>query len=81
MLSGLTGSFIPLLRFFFWTMGLSIWSSIVIAALTVFGVGVYKAGVTIGRPLHSGIQMAVIGTIRALAGYIVGLIFRVPTVP
>jgi len=44
-------------------------------------VGVYKARVTIGRPLRSGIQMAVIGTISALAGYVVGLIFKVPTVP
>jgi len=57
------------------------WLSILLAALTLFVVGVYKARVTIGRPLRSGIQMAVIGTISALAGYVVGLIFKVPTVP
>jgi VIT1/CCC1 family predicted Fe2+/Mn2+ transporter len=60
---------------------LSIWFSIVIAALVLFVVGVYKARVTIGKPFRSGLQMAVIGTISALAGYVVGLIFKVPTVP
>jgi predicted membrane protein (TIGR00267 family) len=80
-LSALAGSLIPLLPFFFWSISLSIGLSIVIAALTLFVVGVYKARVTIGRPLRSGIQMAVIGTVSALAGYVVGLIFKVPTVP
>jgi VIT1/CCC1 family predicted Fe2+/Mn2+ transporter len=67
--------------FFFWTASLSIWLSIVIAALTLFIVGIYKARVTTGKPFRSGIQMAVIGTISALAGYAVGLIFKVPTPP
>jgi VIT1/CCC1 family predicted Fe2+/Mn2+ transporter len=79
--SALLGSLIPLLPFFFLNMGWSIGISIVIAALTLFVVGVYKARVTVGKPLRSGIQMAVIGTISALAGYAVGLIFKVPTVP
>jgi predicted membrane protein (TIGR00267 family) len=80
-LSALVGSLIPMLPFFFWSISLSIGLSIVIAALTLFVVGVYKARVTIGRPLRSGIQMAVIGTLSALAGYVVGLVFKVPTVP
>jgi predicted membrane protein (TIGR00267 family) len=80
-LSALVGSLIPLLPFFFFNVSLSIWLSIVIAALTLFIVGVYKARVTIGKPFRSGIQMAVIGTVSALAGYVVGLIFKVPTAP
>lgn len=79
--SALAGSLIPLFPFFFWSVGLSIGIAIVIAALTLFMVGIYKARVTVGKPFRSGIQMAVIGTISALAGYVVGLIFRVPTVP
>jgi VIT1/CCC1 family predicted Fe2+/Mn2+ transporter len=70
-----------LLPFFFLNISLSIWLSIVTAALTLFIVGAYKARVTIGKPLRSGMQMAVIGTVSALAGYVVGLIFKVPTVP
>jgi predicted membrane protein (TIGR00267 family) len=80
-LSALVGSLLPLLPFFFLNVSLSIWSSIAIAALTLFIVGAYKARVTIGKPFRSGIQMAVIGTVSALAGYVVGLIFKVPTVP
>lgn len=79
--SALIGSLIPLLPFFIWTVSLSIAISIVIAALTLFIVGVYKARITVGKPIRSGLQMAVIGTVSALAGYIVGLIFKVPTVP
>ena len=79
--SALVGSLIPLFPFFFLTISLSIWISIVIAALTLFVVGVYKARVTVGKPFRSGLQMAVIGTVSALAGYVVGLIFKVPTVP
>jgi len=79
--SALAGSIIPLFPFFFWNVGLSIGLSIVIAALTLFIVGVYKARVTVGKPFRSGLQMAMIGTISALAGYVVGLIFKVPTLP
>jgi VIT1/CCC1 family predicted Fe2+/Mn2+ transporter len=79
--SALVGSLIPLLPFFFWNAGPSIWISIVLAALTLFTVGAYKARVTVGRPFRSGLQMTVIGTVSALAGYVVGLIFKVPTVP
>jgi len=79
--SALIGSFIPLFPFFFWTVKLSIILSLVIAALTLFIVGVYKARVTIGKPVRSGVEMAIIGTLSALAGYVVGLIFKVPTVP
>jgi len=79
--SALVGSLIPLFPFFFLSINISIWLSIVTAALTLFVVGVYKARVTVGKPIRSGMEMAVIGTVSALAGYVVGIIFKVPTVP
>jgi VIT1/CCC1 family predicted Fe2+/Mn2+ transporter len=79
--SALIGSLIPLFPFFFWSVNLGIGISIVIAALTLFIVGFYKARVTVGRPIRSGLQMAVIGTVSALTGYLVGLVFKVPAVP
>jgi vacuolar iron transporter family protein len=79
--SALVGSLIPLFPFFFLHVSLSIWISILIAALTLFSVGVYKARVTVGKPFRSGLEMAIIGTLSAMAGYVVGLIFKVPTVP
>lgn len=79
--SALAGSLIPLFPFFFWTVSRGIWLSIILAALTLFAVGAYKARVTVGKPFRSGIQMALIGTLSALAGYVVGLFFRTPAVP
>jgi predicted membrane protein (TIGR00267 family) len=79
--SALVGSLIPMFPFFFLNVTLSIWLAIIIAALALFVVGVYKARVTVGKPFRSGLEMAIIGTVSALAGYVVGLIFKVPTVP
>jgi len=33
------------------------------------------------KPFRSGMEMALIGTLSALAGYVVGWIFKVPAVP
>jgi VIT1/CCC1 family predicted Fe2+/Mn2+ transporter len=40
-------------------------------------VGALKARLTIGSPFRSGLQMAVIGIMSALAGYAIGLLFQV----
>ena len=48
--SALVGSLIPLFPFFFWTIGLGTWFSILISAVTLFGVGpntLYVAPVSI----------------------------------
>ena len=51
--------------------------SVAIAAATLFVVGAYKAHVTVGHVGRSGLEMAAIGTISAMAVYVVGLLFRV----
>jgi len=73
--AAIVGSLIPLFPFFFLPIGVGIPISIVITAITLFSVGVYKARTMIGHPIRSGLQMAVIGTISALAGYLVGALF------
>jgi len=40
-------------------------------------VGVYKARLTVGKPGRSGLQMALIGIVSALAGYAIGALFGV----
>ena len=80
-LAALIGSLIPLTPFFFLNITLSIWCAIVISALTLFVVGAYKARTTVGKPFRSGLQMTLIGILSALVGYLVGLIFKVPTTP
>lgn len=79
--AAVVGSLIPLIPFFFLPLTTAMWASIVISASTLFFVGVYKARVTVGNWGRSGIEMAVIGTLSALVGYAVGLLFKVPTVP
>ncbi len=77
LLSALAGSFIPLLPFFF-TAGTrrAIVPSLLLSALTLFGIGVYKAQHTIGKPLRTGLEMLVIGIVSALTGYLIGLLFN-----
>jgi predicted membrane protein (TIGR00267 family) len=75
--SAFVGSFIPLVPFFFTSILSAIYISLAVSALTLFGVGAIKATMTVGRWGRSGIQMAVIGMLSALAGYGVGLLFRV----
>lgn len=80
--SAIIGSLIPLIPFFLVPSGtLSRWAAIFISlgvsALSLFGVGIYKAKMTVGRPGRSGLQMAVIGIVSALAGYLVGALFGV----
>jgi len=87
-IAAIVGSLIPLTPFFFtlpplsvWSISVSIFIAIVLAAVTLFAVGAYKARTTVGNPGKSGLQMAVIGTVSALAGYFVGALFSAPPTP
>jgi predicted membrane protein (TIGR00267 family) len=79
--AAVVGSLIPLMPFMFLPIQASIWASIIVTALVLFGVGAYKARITIGHPWKSGIEMALIGTISALVGYVVGALLKIPPVP
>jgi vacuolar iron transporter family protein len=80
-LSAIIGSLVPLLPFMLLSVRVSMWLSVVVTALTLFAIGAYKARVTVGKPIKSGIEMAVIGTVSAMAGYLVGFLLKVPAVP
>lgn len=80
-LSAIIGSLIPLAPFLLTTVTMGMILSVAIAAVTLFAVGAYKARVTVGHPGRSGAEMAAIGTLSALVGYGVGLVFRLPAVP
>ncbi len=77
-LSAIVGSLIPLLPFFFFPISSSIGFSLILSILALLVLGAYKAKETVGRPLKSGVEMAAIGTVSALTGYLVGLIFKAP---
>lgn len=80
-LSAVLGSLVPLAPFLFLSVSTSMWTSVLVTALVLFGIGAYKARVTVGRPARSGVEMAVIGTLSALAGYLVGSLLKVPSLP
>jgi VIT1/CCC1 family predicted Fe2+/Mn2+ transporter len=80
-LSAVIGSLIPLAPFPFLSVLTSMWVSVLMTAAVLFAIGAYKARVTVGRPLRSGLQMAVIGTVSALAGFAVGALLKVPGTP
>ena len=79
--SAIIGSLIPLFPFFFLPIGPSILLSIGITAITLFAAGVYKARTTVGHPGRSGLEMALIGTVSAMAGYLIGAMFSAPPTP
>ncbi|MFA5829646.1 MAG: VIT1/CCC1 transporter family protein [Candidatus Gracilibacteria bacterium] len=74
-LSAITGSLIPLAPFFFLTIQQGIYVSITISALTLFVLGAIKAKFTVGNWGKSGLEIAVIGIVSALAGYGIGFLF------
>jgi predicted membrane protein (TIGR00267 family) len=77
-ISAIVGSLIPITPFFFLPIKTSMVVAIVITAVVLFIVGAYKARIYVGNPGKSGLEMAAIGTLSALVGYLVGVILRVP---
>jgi VIT1/CCC1 family predicted Fe2+/Mn2+ transporter len=76
-ISAIIGSLIPIIPFFFLPMTTAMLVSVAITALTLFIVGAYKARIYVGNPGRSGLEMAAIGTVSALVGYLIGLILRI----
>lgn len=70
----LIGSIIPLIPFFFLPVGTSILVALAMGLVVLFSVGFMKSKLTIGNPWKNGLEMAVIGTLAAVAGYFIGLL-------
>lgn len=70
--SAIVGSIIPLAPFLLFGVGESIVVSLILSTIVLFAVGVYKAKITVGNWLKSGIEMAGVGMLAALVGYLVG---------
>ena len=70
--SAFIGSLIPLVPFMFFGVGASIILSLIISSLALFAVGAYKAKVTVGKWWRSGLEMALVGMLAAIAGWLVG---------
>ena len=82
-LAAVVGSLIPMLPFFFLnyiqiSISEAVWISLASSALALFAVGAYKAKMTVGDWKKSGAEIAIIGIVSALVGYVVGLLFKAP---
>jgi predicted membrane protein (TIGR00267 family) len=76
--SALVGSLLPLSPFLMLPVASTAWSAVALAAAALFALGVYKAKVTVGHPVKSGLELAAIGIASALIGYAVGALLRAP---
>lgn len=74
-ISAFAGSLIPMWPFFFLPVQAGIYTSMGVSAIALFLVGVIKAKLTIGKWGRSGLEMALIGMVSALAGYGIGYLF------
>ncbi len=75
-LATFSGAIMPLIPFFFLRIHPALVTALIVAILILAGVGIYKAYMTLGKPIKSAIQMVVIGMGAAIAGYLIGLIFK-----
>jgi VIT1/CCC1 family predicted Fe2+/Mn2+ transporter len=72
--SAIVGSLIPLLPFIFLPVQESIYASVALATIVLFAAGAYKARITVGSWVKSGAEMAFVGMLAALVGFVVGKI-------
>lgn len=72
--ASLIGSLVPLVPFFFFSVNLGIYFSILLCIAVLFVTGAYKATITIGSWKRAGLEMALIGVLAALTGYGIGLL-------
>jgi VIT1/CCC1 family predicted Fe2+/Mn2+ transporter len=73
-LASFVGSLLPLAPFVFLPRELAPVAAIAIAVGALGAFGAYKARVTVGRPWKGAVELAAIGTLAAMAGYLVGLL-------
>ena len=71
--SAVIGSLIPLMPFFFLPVSNAIVWGLVVSVISLFIVGVVKSKITVGYWLRSGVELAAVGTIAAVLGYLIGV--------
>jgi predicted membrane protein (TIGR00267 family) len=74
--ASLIGSLLPLVPFLFLPVALALPWGIAISVLSLFGLGAYRAHMTVGGMLRTGLQTAALGLLGAIIGYLVGAQFQ-----
>jgi VIT1/CCC1 family predicted Fe2+/Mn2+ transporter len=76
--SAIVGSLIPLLPFFVFPAKDAMLASLVFSTIVLFVAGAYKSKFTVIGWKRSGLELAAIGILSALAGYAIGSLFGAP---
>lgn len=76
MLSAFVGSAVPLLPFFLLAIGPATTTALAISLLILLVAGFLKGKMTTGNPYWRAAELAIIGMLSALAGYLVGALFK-----
>lgn len=71
------GSLIPLIPFFFLSVKWGMIGALALSLIVLFAVGAVKSKLTIGDWKKAGAEMAIIGIVTAVAGFIVGKLLEV----
>lgn len=72
--SAIVGSLIPLAPFIFLPVHEAIVWGLVFSILSLFIFGAAKSKITVGNWLKSGVEMAAVGTVAAILGYLIGVL-------
>ncbi len=75
--SAIIGSLIPIIPFFLSPVKLGMIYALTLSIIVLFIIGAVKSKVTIGDWKKSGLEMAMVGTLAALAGYLIGSLLGV----
>lgn len=73
--SAIVGSLIPLAPFVFLGTFEAMIASVIVSAGALFATGGIKGKITLGSWRRSGVEMALIGLLAAVVGYLIGLLF------
>ena len=76
-ISAIIGSLVPVMPFFIFPVKTGMIAALAFSIVVLFAVGAVKANVTIGSWKKSGLEMAIVGTVAALAGYLIGSLLGV----
>jgi len=71
--SAIIGSLIPLAPFFFTPVANAMVWGLAVSVLSLFVFGAIKSKLTVGHWARSGLEMAAVGTVAAILGYLIGV--------
>lgn len=75
--ASVAGSLVPVIPYFLWSVGIGTVLACVASAVVLIGAGIYRARVTKGRWEHLALEMLIIGSLAAAAGYLIGVLLGV----